>query len=370
MGKDEAGNIVCYQCQGITKPSKYKEDPEIIQILGQDVYLPIYCDNHSTQTCEILCLQCDILTCSVCAKNDHEGHIQKDEKIAPEIYQEYIKNAISLLLTKKFSIDSLLYKFKEARDSVQDILCSKFMKMYKDVRKLFSTLDSNKQELQKLDLSRYQISKKNQPQERGKKVEIITSQYVNERIPKKIQTQDYTNFLELVNIEIEKDYRSLLLTAGIENFNQKSFKLLYQGSRDGFTSNAFHQKCDKKGPTVCFVLSEFGQVFGGCSSISWNKGLLQKQNENAFIFQLCKKTIHRYVKNEKYFDYPFHNHLLEFGKDIQIIDGCDSKGSSCSTLGNSFQMPNGYKFDQQDTNDYLAGEQYFIVSEIEVYSLE
>ena len=45
--------------------------------------------------------------------------------------------------------------------------------------------------------------------------------------------------------------------------------MLYKGTEHGFKSNEFHARCDLQGPTICFVLSEFGYVFGGYVSINW-----------------------------------------------------------------------------------------------------
>jgi len=49
--------------------------------------------------------------------------------------------------------------------------------------------------------------------------------------------------------------------------------LLYKGSRDGFTSQKFHEKCDSKSPTVSFIKSQtYGQIFGGYTEQTWNQG--------------------------------------------------------------------------------------------------
>ena len=44
---------------------------------------------------------------------------------------------------------------------------------------------------------------------------------------------------------------------------------LFQASRDGFTAQAFHAKCDSKGPTVTIVKSG-NNIFGGFTENSWN----------------------------------------------------------------------------------------------------
>ena len=45
--------------------------------------------------------------------------------------------------------------------------------------------------------------------------------------------------------------------------------LLFRASRDGFTAQAFHAKCDNKGPTVTIVKSG-NNIFGGFTENPWN----------------------------------------------------------------------------------------------------
>eukprot|EP00347_Sterkiella_histriomuscorum_P006592 403352180 len=376
LAKDEAGGIICYQCQGITKPNKYREEPEITQILQAVVVLPIYCDNHPSVTCDILCIQCDVLTCKKCAKIDHKDHRLSKDKFAPEIYQEYLENAIKLLEQQKLSIDILIQQLSNSKDNDPDQKCSEFIKLYKDVKSLLSSLISDKLELYKLDLASYKIVEKSQPQEGGKKVEIVqpTKQYVHERRPQNNQTQGYLDFIKLVNIELERDQQSLLMTANINDYDQKQFKLLFQGRRDGFTALAFHQKCDNKGPTVCFILSEFGETFGGYASISWNSDNEYSPDANAFVFQLSKKTIHRQQENKDYAIYNHSTYLCIFGGsygcDIALYENCGKNINSFCNFGQTYKPPNDYIIGSNEAKDYLAGKYYFKVIEIEVYSLQ
>ena len=43
----------------------------------------------------------------------------------------------------------------------------------------------------------------------------------------------------------------------------KDMELLYRGTRDGMSGNAFHNHCNNKGPTICLFKSEKGYIFGG-----------------------------------------------------------------------------------------------------------
>eukprot|EP00347_Sterkiella_histriomuscorum_P009817 403339772 len=375
LAKDEAGGVICNQCQGITKPNKIRQDPQITKVLQAVVILPIYCDYHANITCDLLCIQCDTLTCKKCAKIDHKDHRLSKEKIAPEIYQEYLENAIKLLEQQKLSIESLIQQLTIAKDNDLDQKCSQFIKMYKDVKTLLKSLISDKLELQKLDLSRYQIVENAQPQEDGKKVEVLIKNKLPERTLQNNQTQGYQDFIKLVNIELEKDQQSLLMTANIDKYQQKEYKLLFQGSRDGFTAKAFHEMCDNKGPTVCFILSEFGQTFGGYTSISWESGDKQSPDNNAILFQINKKTLHKLIQNNGTGIYNNNDYLCIFGKngfgwDIGIHSNCNKIKSSFCNFGRNYQPLNGIEPGSTEAKDYLAGQYNYKVIEIEVYSLK
>ena len=91
----------------------------------------------------------------------------------------------------------------------------------------------------------------------------------------------------------------------------KSYKLelLYRGSRDGPTSENFHNKCDNKGATICLYKNEKGYIFGGYNPIPWqNKGNWIK-NDDSFIFTLTN------VHNTEPTKFPHKN-----GKDSILFN--------------------------------------------------
>ena len=67
-----------------------------------------------------------------------------------------------------------------------------------------------------------------------------------------------------------------------------SIELLMRGTRDGFSANAFHQLCNKKGNTITIVKSASHQkVFGGYTDIEWTSSNSGKQQDgNSFLFSL------------------------------------------------------------------------------------
>lgn len=52
----------------------------------------------------------------------------------------------------------------------------------------------------------------------------------------------------------------------------KSYKLLYRGTRDGFLNKDFHSNCDGKGETISLVKTSTGRVCGGYTNIPWQGG--------------------------------------------------------------------------------------------------
>ena len=67
--------------------------------------------------------------------------------------------------------------------------------------------------------------------------------------------------------------------------------LLYRASTDGFTSTAFHTKCDGKGETITIIKTNTNYVFGGYASSAWNSSGAYIADNNAFIFSLRRNGI-------------------------------------------------------------------------------
>ena len=59
------------------------------------------------------------------------------------------------------------------------------------------------------------------------------------------------------------------------------WKLLYRGSRDGFSASDFHDKCDEKPRTLTIIKTQSGDILGG----SFNHSL----------FINCKNFIKNYM---------------------------------------------------------------------------
>jgi hypothetical protein len=49
----------------------------------------------------------------------------------------------------------------------------------------------------------------------------------------------------------------------------KCFNLLWRGSRDEFTAEAFHRRCNRHANTLTLILDSGGNVFGGFTPVEW-----------------------------------------------------------------------------------------------------
>ena len=71
-----------------------------------------------------------------------------------------------------------------------------------------------------------------------------------------------------------------------ENGPDGEFSLLYRGTRDGITNDAFHFRCDSVGCTLTVIETTCGKVFGGYSNTAWSSTRGYKGANQAFLFAL------------------------------------------------------------------------------------
>jgi hypothetical protein len=67
--------------------------------------------------------------------------------------------------------------------------------------------------------------------------------------------------------------------------------LLYRATRDGFTIQAFHSKCDGIGNTITIIKNNLNYVFGGYASSAWNSSGSYIKDPNAFLFSLRRDGV-------------------------------------------------------------------------------
>jgi len=169
-----------------------------------------------------------------------------------------------------------------------------------------------------------------------------------------------------IDSKIIKSEQARMLKKWVTDGSAK-FKLVYRGSRDGFTASAFHAKCDKIKPNVTIIQSNSSnKIFGGFTDQDWTATNNYKNSSNAFVFSITEK--------EKFFlkpnmqvnsTYGHVSYLACFGSgfDFYLCDNCNTVNSSYSNLGTAYDSKGKVK-------ETLSGTYNFTVKEIEVYQVE
>jgi len=128
------------------------------------------------------------------------------------------------------------------------------------------------------------------------------------------------------------------------------FRLIYRGSIHSMKASSFHKNCDNQGPTFTIILSkEKGKVFGGYTDISITSTNQYKQGKgNSFLFRMSGQNNFRKLKciNSQKEVFHYSDRMLCFGggHDLYISNDCSSNTKSYSDLGDSYEAPDGFKY--------------------------
>jgi hypothetical protein len=152
----------------------------------------------------------------------------------------------------------------------------------------------------------------------------------------------------------------------------KKFSLLYRGSRDGFGSEAFHERCDGHPETLTIVQTQTGYIFGGYTPLAWASGggYIADDGVRSFIFTVknphgLSPRIFRLKQDMKQYSVwctSGYGPTFGGGNDICIYNHCNTSNSNYVNLGHSYNNDTG-----MDGRTLLAGESNFTVQELEVF---
>ncbi|XP_078354268.1 uncharacterized protein LOC144638851 isoform X2 [Oculina patagonica] len=147
--------------------------------------------------------------------------------------------------------------------------------------------------------------------------------------------------------------------------------LAYRTSRNGLSATNFHMYCDNKGPTVT-VIKSGNYIFGGYTDQHWDGSGAHKKAPASFLFSLVNPSglpptkMPLIAGKEGYAIYCNISYGPTFGGgsnyDLYIPNAPNSNNCSVN-LNNAYQCPAG-----QNPTTFLAGNQNFNVSEMEVYA--
>ena len=150
----------------------------------------------------------------------------------------------------------------------------------------------------------------------------------------KVKTDVFSNILK--ESKREDEFISKIL----EWSGYKRMELIYRGSRDGTTSNIFHNKCDNKGPTIILFKNEKGNIFGGYCPISFKSEEKWQSVPEAFIFTLTniyniEPTKFNRNLNDQYGIYFHSSYGAWFGNSSNIGFSSDysQKENCCCNFG-------------------------------------
>jgi hypothetical protein len=153
--------------------------------------------------------------------------------------------------------------------------------------------------------------------------------------------------------------------------SNQQWELIYKASRDGFDANAFHSRCDNKGPTMTIIQSNNNYIFGGYTSIPWTSDNAYKNDTTAFLFTLTNPhniSPTKYLINSGYVGYAVYHYssygpTFGYGHDISLVNASNSNNSSYA------KFPNSYTDTTGKGNNTFTGARNFTVSDIEVFKL-
>ncbi|CAF0860449.1 unnamed protein product [Didymodactylos carnosus] len=146
----------------------------------------------------------------------------------------------------------------------------------------------------------------------------------------------------------------------------RRWKLLFRGTRDGFTAKHFHRLCDRQKPTITVIQSKPQQwIFGGYTSIPWTSERSDKVDPHAFLFTLenphgipptkypVKEDCVRYAVRHSPSCGPTFGTVNSDGSDLCIFYGVDQ--SSCTYFPRAYLDLTGKA---PDRSEVLSLEKY------------
>ena len=151
----------------------------------------------------------------------------------------------------------------------------------------------------------------------------------------------------------------------------QTLKMIYQASKDGFSSSVFHSKCNGVLGTLTVIKtsSNTTNIFGGYTQADWSGYYSYQYDSNAFLFSLVNSyniPVKMLVTNPQNAIYTsqYYGPTFGGGHDLYI----NSDGTACYTnLGYSYQLPNFLTVGTTAALSFLAGSYNFRAVEIEVY---
>jgi len=159
------------------------------------------------------------------------------------------------------------------------------------------------------------------------------------------------------------------------DIQQQPWRLIYRASEHGFDAADFHRCCDSFAPTVSIIQTDFGNIFGGFTTIAWSSATLRadQADPTAFLFTL-KNTLNipptKFPVAKEYQQCAI-SHNPTCGPNF----GSPKNEGSDLCLRNKFNdktncifFPKSY-MDTTNQGGLIFAKKYFACKEVEVFTL-
>ena len=161
-------------------------------------------------------------------------------------------------------------------------------------------------------------------------------------------------------------YQKQLLEWSGSVATEKRIVLLYKATRDGFSAQDFHKKCNNQGETWTIVEEDKGNVFGGYASVSWKGVDGFVGDSSAYVFTLVNPhgipPIQYKSKNQSKSLHDHNDYLPVFGSGDLLIHPNSNQNYQSYT-----RFPINYEDTTGKGNTTFTGAFSFQSKEIEVW---
>mmetsp|Transcript_926 Transcript_926/g.1250 ORF Transcript_926/g.1250 Transcript_926/m.1250 type:complete len:579 (-) Transcript_926:93-1829(-) len=184
--------------------------------------------------------------------------------------------------------------------------------------------------------------------ERYRYILKVRSRHGNILSPSRVLLIDWKGFDSqiLTNVDAQNKLLNILNT---QLKIYVKLKCLLNSKRHGFSANAFHKRCDGKGPTIFLVKNEINAIFGGFTSVKWGtnangikKSKKEMRDPTAFLFAL-KPTTNVYQVKPKCVDSAIKlcdSEIIMFGNTptLRIGNDCNNPRNNICYGDKQFQF--------------------------------
>ena len=229
-------------------------------------------------------------------ENINEIYDELSNKLKDSYIIENTNELIISIPLNTNKIKEILFKINEEIKTNEESISE----LYRINKNLFKKINILESKIENINKELNECKNKNQKLELKNK-EIIDNLNILNNYKIEKEKKDLSKTLiyskDLKKSEIIKENEISIINNWISPNFYINYELLYKATIDGDTISKFHDKCDNKGETICFIKLKNNFRIGGYTSKSWNYKINNFINDdNTFIFDLNNKK--KYLPTE------------------------------------------------------------------------